>query len=147
MKTVLLTASLLGITLTTTARADHQNGNLRAFESVCPTLAFEAMEREDEAQFDRLGQEMLALLQEAKIPVAKSGCRENGITRNRQLNLVFDFSSTKSGGAYLGTLEGWLHKEGLYSAPTVWSDTYYGATPERPTARHSTASPWTSCTA
>ncbi|MFB9990879.1 hypothetical protein ACFFLM_02625 [Deinococcus oregonensis] len=109
------------------ALADHEVQNLKGFRSVCVNALVEIKDKEDENAAELIYNAIADQLEDAGLAVADNPCQNNGSTANRQLNLLYTFSSTPNGGAYLSQLEGWLQQEGKYTRPLVWNDYIYGS--------------------
>ncbi|THF70391.1 hypothetical protein E7T06_07970 [Deinococcus sp. Arct2-2] len=120
--------SLSALLTFSTALADHQLHNLKNFRSVCVNTFVEIKDTEDEDAAELIYNAIADQLEEAGIVVADSPCQANGTTAKRQVNLLYSFTSTSSGGAYFGTLEGWLQQDGPYTSPVIWNDFIYGST-------------------
>ncbi|MFC4425215.1 hypothetical protein [Deinococcus navajonensis] len=123
-----LTLPLLALMLSTAAGADHTLTNLKDFRSVCVNTFVEIKGKEDENLRQEIYESIVEQLEDAGITVAQSPCQSKSGAASRQLNLLFSFSTTPNALAYLGTLEGWIPKEGKFLEPTIWTDHYYGIT-------------------
>lgn len=115
-----LTTTTLGMAGATTAK------NLSLFRSVCVNVGYEVQGRVDEDRRADLYDAILRRLSDAGIRTAKSPCQDSGSAGSGQLNLYYDYSTTESGKAYLGSLEGWVSREGKLSEPSVWYNFSYG---------------------
>lgn len=120
-------AALLLCALPGGARAERIPENLKAFKSVCINAGFEEQDKENEAIRTKLINRMYSALAAVKVAVADAPCQAKGLTGAGQLNLYFDFATTKDGLTFSGQLEGWLTQEGTYKSPTLWSDSIFGA--------------------
>ncbi|MFC4638334.1 hypothetical protein [Deinococcus hohokamensis] len=109
------------------AAAEHAQTNLRDFRSVCINVTLELRGRKDERLREQLYNALADHLEEHRIFVASSPCQDWSSTSSRQVNLMFNFSTTTSGAAYLGTLEAWLPREGKYLEPVLWTDSIFGS--------------------
>ena len=122
----LLLLALTALSLTTSASAEHLNANLKEFRTVCINVIYEVKGKEDDDLNNDLYDLMLERLEDAGIPVASNPCQEKSTAATRQLNLLYTFTSTNSGAAYLGMLDGWLTTNGKYIETSLWMDYYYG---------------------
>ncbi|MFB9995317.1 hypothetical protein ACFFLM_25545 [Deinococcus oregonensis] len=121
-----LLLALTTLSLTTSAAADHLNANLKDFRAVCINTTYEVRGQEDDAVNNDLFDLMIKRLQDAGIPLAPNPCQEKSTPTARHLNLLYTFTSTKNGAAYMGMLDGWLATDGKYIEPSLWMDYYYG---------------------
>lgn len=126
MKRPLLFATVLSLAVSGGALADHQAENLKPFKTVCITGDFKDQGKENVAVLDELLGQMVLTLDDAGIQVDDHCHTDNGVAGRSQLNVYFNFSTTKSGTAFSAALEGWLQTDGPYTDVTLWRDAYYG---------------------
>lgn len=122
-----LFAALLASLLPGAALAERTPANLKAFRSVCVNAGFEDQGKENEAVRTKLIERLYDALEEAGITTADPPCQDRGLSSTRQLNLYFDFTSTQDGQTFNAALEGWLSREGAYTALTLWMDNLFGS--------------------
>lgn len=127
MKNPLLSVAALYLAVSGGALANHQALNLKAFRTVCVTGRFEDQGQENKDVLGELTGRLEAALDSAGIRADRDCKIENGVSGKAQLNVYFEFATTRSGTAFVSALDGWLNTDGPYTDVTLWHDSFFGS--------------------
>ncbi|CAM3581457.1 hypothetical protein [Deinococcus frigens] len=127
MKRPLLSVAALCLAVSGGALANHQAPNLKAFKTVCVTGSFEEQGQQDDGVLGKLLGRLEDALDRAGIQATENCEVENGVSGRTQLNLYFEFTTTKSGTAFVCALDGWLNTSDTYTDVTLWHDSFFGS--------------------